>query len=385
VTGASSSNGRERMGLGHRTSLGLNGPVSYTSKPGGRWTLHIPCVVDHKKHDFTTPKRFPTEVMLKKLQQAGWDVSAGKTRCPHCVHMGLKRDLVIEPEQPESIEDEIVIGPKDVKWETTRSRGPGGQHVNTTNSKVRVTHIDTGLTATSERFRSQHKNKDDALRKLTVRVRAHHQRQKEEAEVPKTTDNSVRLGISKSSIVLSVPKGNPLFAKFADDNGKPKARWTMELRSNPAPTGDPFLAVVKKDIPPGKERMKGAVGGTFNRQTGSFMLTMQPHLIPLVAKQGPFRSAPIEPRETHGDLMVFEFPKERKPVILRGDARLEAMTAPEPVIEEEAPIQELPADLPVLKQPEQAPGSKPADTVSEARRSRANAHSSRCRAGGQFP
>ena len=62
--------------------------------------------------------------------------------------------------------DESRFDPKDVRWETMRASGPGGQHVNRTESAVRVTHLPTGLTAIAMEERSQHRNRKLALARL---------------------------------------------------------------------------------------------------------------------------------------------------------------------------------------------------------------------------
>jgi peptide chain release factor len=62
--------------------------------------------------------------------------------------------------------------PKDVRWETMCASGPGGQHVNRTESAVRVTHLPTGIEATSSEERSQHRNKQLALARLAAKVEA---------------------------------------------------------------------------------------------------------------------------------------------------------------------------------------------------------------------
>jgi peptide chain release factor 1 len=68
----------------------------------------------------------------------------------------------------------------DVRIETSRGTGPGGQHRNKTESKVTVTHLPTGLSAAVD-SRSQHSNKQQALATLAARVAAHQSDQHEEA------------------------------------------------------------------------------------------------------------------------------------------------------------------------------------------------------------
>lgn len=66
--------------------------------------------------------------------------------------------------------EETRFDPKDVRWETMRASGPGGQHVNRTESAVRVTHVPTGVRASATEERSQHRNRKLAWSRLARKL-----------------------------------------------------------------------------------------------------------------------------------------------------------------------------------------------------------------------
>ena len=100
---------------------------------------------------------------------------------------------------PEAKEVDIKINPEDLRVDVFRSSGPGGQSVNTTDSAVRVTHIPTGFSVASQQEKSQHRNKEIAMRLLRSRVLEAKQKEEEAKHAAKrktqigTGDRSERI------------------------------------------------------------------------------------------------------------------------------------------------------------------------------------------------
>lgn len=108
---------------------------------------------------------------------------------------------------PEAEEVDVQINPADLKIDTFRASGAGGQHINKTSSAIRVTHLPTGMVVECQDERSQHKNKDKALKVLRSRLLEQEQ-QKQTQEIAENRRSQVGTGDRSERIrTYNYPQG----------------------------------------------------------------------------------------------------------------------------------------------------------------------------------
>ena len=106
--------------------------------------------------------------------------------------------VFVSPEVDDTID--IQINPADLRIDTYRASGAGGQHVNRTDSAVRITHIPTNVVVQSQSDRSQHKNRDQAMKQLRAKLYELEQRKR---ETEKQSQESLKRDIGWGSQIRS--------------------------------------------------------------------------------------------------------------------------------------------------------------------------------------
>ena len=125
--------------------------------------------------------------------------------------------VFISPEIDESIE--VELNPADVRIDTYRASGAGGQHVNKTDSAVRLTHIPSGIVSQCQNGRSQHKNKENALKQLKSKLyELELQKQNEEQQILEDSKSDIGWGSQIRSYVLDQSRIKDLRTNFETGN-----------------------------------------------------------------------------------------------------------------------------------------------------------------------
>jgi peptide chain release factor 1 len=115
---------------------------------------------------------------------------------------------------PEMDEVDVEINPNDLQIDTFRASGAGGQHINKTDSAIRITHIPSGIVVTCQDQRSQHKNKDKALKVLRSKLYEIAQQQ-QNSEIAQSRKNQVGTGDRSERIrTYNFPQGRVTVHRF---------------------------------------------------------------------------------------------------------------------------------------------------------------------------
>lgn len=145
---------------------------------------------------------------------------------------------------PEAQEVDVTINSSDLRVDVYRSGGPGGQHVNTTDSAVRITHIPTGVVVTCQDERSQIKNKAKAMKILQARI---YEEQQRKLEAQRSAQRKQQVGSGERSekirtynfpqnritdhrIELTLKKLDLVMQGDLDDLIEPLTKWDREMR-----------------------------------------------------------------------------------------------------------------------------------------------------------
>ncbi|MFY7843207.1 MAG: peptide chain release factor 1 [Rhabdochlamydiaceae bacterium] len=153
--------------------------LSFTESEMGGFKDYVMILSGHQVHRF-----LQYEAGTHRVQRVPKTESQGR------IHTSaITIAILVEPDEDEK----VVIDEKDLKIDTYRASGAGGQHVNVTDSAVRITHLPSGVVVTCQDERSQHKNKDKAMRLLMAKL-SQDKREKQQKEIAAIRSNQVGSG-----------------------------------------------------------------------------------------------------------------------------------------------------------------------------------------------
>jgi len=117
------------------------------------------------------------------------------------------------------------------------------------------------------------------------------------------------LSLNHQNLILHIPGNSKLIDRFKTPDNRPRAHWTFELRASPDLSAPPMLAVKQVELPPGKDRMRGAVGGFHIKAGGGWRLSLSRDQLPALSKRVDIiKSVNVELYEDNGSELVFKLP-----------------------------------------------------------------------------